>query len=159
MNTTYWPWWLGALALAGVAVGYTVAVGRPLGVSGLVQKALGRPGEPGEPNERRSSLLFLGGLVLGGLIAAATGGGLEVQAQDAVQAAFFGPGAGTLGALFGGGLLVGFGTALAGGCTSGHGLLGCARLQPGSLLATATFFGTAVGLSLLLSAFFGEVSR
>jgi uncharacterized membrane protein YedE/YeeE len=47
-----------------------------------------------------------------------------------------------------GGMLTGFGTQMAGGCTSGHGLTGCARLQRGSLATTATFFGTAVLLSL-----------
>jgi hypothetical protein len=56
--------------------------------------------------------------------------------------------------LFAGGVLVGFGTRLAGGCTSGHGLSGCARLQPGSLVATATFFGAAIAVSLLLGAAF-----
>jgi len=49
-----------------------------------------------------------------------------------------------------GGLLVGFGTRMAGGCTTGHGFSGCSRLQPGSLIATASFFGTAVGVSFLL---------
>ncbi|GII22609.1 YeeE/YedE thiosulfate transporter family protein [Planosporangium mesophilum] len=52
--------------------------------------------------------------------------------------------------LFVGGILVGFGTRLAGGCSSGHGLSGCGRLQPVSLLATAVFFGTAVVVSFLL---------
>jgi YeeE/YedE family (DUF395). len=52
--------------------------------------------------------------------------------------------------LFTGGLLVGFGTRMAGGCSSGHGLTGCSRMQPASILATAVFFGTAVGVSLLL---------
>jgi uncharacterized membrane protein YedE/YeeE len=52
--------------------------------------------------------------------------------------------------LFGGGMLVGFGTRLAGGCSSGHGLSGCGRLRPVSLLATAVFFGTAVLVSFLL---------
>ncbi|MFD7865755.1 YeeE/YedE family protein [Streptomyces sp. NPDC057682] len=52
--------------------------------------------------------------------------------------------------LFVGGVLVGFGTRLAGGCSSGHGLNGCGRLQPVSLVATAVFFGTAVGVSFLL---------
>ena len=43
------------------------------------------------------------------------------------------------------GLLVGFGTRLGGGCTSGHGVCGVARLSPRSLLATAVFmvFGIA----------------
>jgi uncharacterized protein len=52
--------------------------------------------------------------------------------------------------LFAGGLLVGFGTRLAGGCSSGHGLSGCGRLRPVSILATAVFFGTAVLVSFLL---------
>ncbi|MEV6840116.1 YeeE/YedE thiosulfate transporter family protein [Streptomyces sp. NPDC051133] len=52
--------------------------------------------------------------------------------------------------LFAGGVLVGFGTRLAGGCSSGHGLNGCGRLRPVSLVATAVFFGTAVAVSFLL---------
>jgi hypothetical protein len=52
--------------------------------------------------------------------------------------------------LFVGGLLVGFGTRLAGGCSSGHGLSGCGRLRPVSILATAVFFGAAVFVSFLL---------
>jgi hypothetical protein len=52
--------------------------------------------------------------------------------------------------LFAGGVLVGFGTRLAGGCSSGHGLSGCGRLRPVSLLATAVFFGTAAVVSFLL---------
>ncbi|MFB6958655.1 YeeE/YedE thiosulfate transporter family protein [Streptomyces sp. NPDC056309] len=52
--------------------------------------------------------------------------------------------------LFLGGVLVGFGTRLAGGCSSGHGLNGCGRLRPVSIVATAVFFGTAVGVSFLL---------
>lgn len=52
--------------------------------------------------------------------------------------------------LFAGGVLVGFGTRLAGGCSSGHGLSGCGRLRPVSIVATAVFFGTAVAVSLLL---------
>ncbi len=55
-----------------------------------------------------------------------------------------------IGVLFLGGILVGFGTRLAGGCSSGHGLSGCGRLRPVSLLATAVFFGTAVLVSMLL---------
>ena len=42
------------------------------------------------------------------------------------------------------GLLVGFGTRLGGGCTSGHGVCGIARLSPRSIVATAIFMGVAV---------------
>lgn len=43
-----------------------------------------------------------------------------------------------------GGLLVGIGTYLGSGCTSGHGVCGIARLSPRSLIATATFMASAV---------------
>jgi uncharacterized membrane protein YedE/YeeE len=42
------------------------------------------------------------------------------------------------------GLLVGFGTRLGGGCTSGHGICGVARLSPRSLVATVVFMAVAV---------------
>src|SRR6186997_1004438 len=44
----------------------------------------------------------------------------------------------------GAGLLVGFGTRLGGGCTSGHGICGIARLSPRSIAATVVFMATAV---------------
>jgi hypothetical protein len=54
--------------------------------------------------------------------------------------------------LVAGGLLVGFGTRMAGGCTSGHGLTGIARLRPVSMLAVATFFGAGIATSFILEA-------
>jgi uncharacterized protein len=42
------------------------------------------------------------------------------------------------------GLLVGFGTRLGAGCTSGHGVCGLARISPRSLVATAVFMTTAI---------------
>ncbi len=141
-----WPFWVGALALGAVAVATLAATGRPLGVSGLVASALGRPGAP----PRGGAILFLAGIVAGGLVAALTSGQAPVFV-DAAHARFFGAGAGGVAALLVGGALVGFGTAWAGGCTSGHGLVGVSRLQPGSLVATAAFFGTAVAVSFLLA--------
>lgn len=44
------------------------------------------------------------------------------------------------------GLLVGFGTRLGGGCTSGHGICGIARLSPRSIVATAIFMAVAVAV-------------
>lgn len=89
---------------------------------------------------------------LGGLIAAVTSGRFHLRYD-------MGPGFRDLvtanptvmiAVLFVGGVLVGFGTRLAGGCSSGHGLSGCGRLRPVSLVATAVFFGTAVVVSFLL---------
>ena len=49
-----------------------------------------------------------------------------------------------------GGFLVGFGTRYAGGCTSGHGILGLSALQWPSLVATATFFIAGIAFSHLV---------
>ncbi|MEU1710919.1 YeeE/YedE thiosulfate transporter family protein [Streptomyces sp. NPDC005706] len=91
-------------------------------------------------------------IFLGGLIAALTSGRFHLRFD-------MGPGFRDLVTadpitmlvlLFVGGVLVGFGTRLAGGCSSGHGLNGCGRLRPVSIVATAVFFGTAVAVSFLL---------
>jgi uncharacterized protein len=50
------------------------------------------------------------------------------------------------------GVMIGYGAKLAGGCTSGNGLSGDAVLSPASLVATATFFGTAIAVSFLIEA-------
>jgi uncharacterized membrane protein YedE/YeeE len=52
--------------------------------------------------------------------------------------------------IVGGGFLVGFGTAYAGGCTSGHGISGVADLQPASMLALAGFFAGGIAATWLL---------
>ncbi|MBQ0983092.1 YeeE/YedE family protein [Streptomyces sp. F63] len=91
-------------------------------------------------------------ILIGGWIAAYTSGRFELRFD-------MGPGFQSLvtdnpltmtAVLFAGGILVGFGTRLAGGCSSGHGLSGCGRLRPVSIVATAVFFGTAVAVSFLL---------
>ena len=48
-----------------------------------------------------------------------------------------------------GGLLVGFGTAIGAGCTSGHGICGISRLAPRSIASTAIFMGVAVATVFL----------
>lgn len=56
-----------------------------------------------------------------------------------------------IGMMLGGGILVGFGTAWAGGCTSGHAIMGLASLEQASLIAVIGFFaGGLVGSFLLL---------
>jgi uncharacterized membrane protein YedE/YeeE len=48
------------------------------------------------------------------------------------------------------GLLVGYGTRLGSGCTSGHGVCGIGPLSPGSLAAVATFMATAILTAFLV---------
>jgi uncharacterized membrane protein YedE/YeeE len=94
--------------------------------------------------------LLLGGIVAGGLASRLLRGGLADSGPGDAYVRIVCGGWRACAVLVLGGALVGFGTTLAGGCSSGHGLFGCARLQPGSLLATASFLGAAVGVSLLL---------
>ena len=54
-----------------------------------------------------------------------------------------------------GGLLVGFGTRLSNGCTSGHGVCGIARLSPRSIVATAIFMAAAIVIVALTRHVFG----
>ncbi len=72
-----------------------------------------------------------------------------------VHTAMVGDGASRILLLLGGGIAVGFGTRMSGGCTSGHGLSGCARMLPRSLIATATFLGTAIAFTLVTNALLG----
>lgn len=65
---------------------------------------------------------------------------------------FENPGESWLALLFGG-MMVGFGTQMAGGCTSGHGLSGCAQLVPASLFSTMVFFGSGIVLTLFMNAY------
>lgn len=55
----------------------------------------------------------------------------------------------------GGGLALGYGARQAGGCTSGHGLSGCAAGSPDSLAATATFFAVAAAVTVTVHALTG----
>lgn len=95
---------------------------------------------------------LLTSIFVGGLVGAVTSGRFSVRADmgEGFSRIVTGNPVLMVVLLFTGGTLVGFGTRMAGGCSSGHGLSGCSRFQPASILATAVFFGTAVGVSLLL---------
>lgn len=117
----------------------------------------GAPSPPAGPAPRVISqhLLFLVGLVLGGLLSVVLAGDLRPTVglhSEGLTALFSGHPSLMWVALGGGGILVGFGTRMAGGCTSGHGLCGTSRFQPGSLLATVCFFGAGIVTSFVLGA-------
>ena len=116
-------------ALIGGAAGLLLWLdGRIAGISGILGGLL-----DWAPGERAWRAAFLAGLVLGPLLHGAVAGGPLPFAVTP-----------WLPLLIAAGLLVGFGTRLGGGCTSGHGVCGLARLSKRSLVATAAFFGTAL---------------
>lgn len=116
---------LGGALIGASAAGLLLVNGRIAGISGILTEAM--PPRPGA-----WQLAFLGGLVGTGVVARLAG--LEAPA---------GLGAQGLPVLVAAGLLVGLGTRLGSGCTSGHGVCGLANLSPRSLVATLTFMAVA----------------
>jgi uncharacterized membrane protein YedE/YeeE len=124
------PDWVGGLGGGGaLGLAATLALaldGRIAGISGILGGVFTMPAD------RPWRLAFLLGLPAGaGLYAVLTGG---LPQQVAASPA----------ALVVAGLLVGAGTRLGSGCTSGHGICGLARRSPRSLAATATFMVVAM---------------
>jgi uncharacterized membrane protein YedE/YeeE len=119
--------------VGGVLIGLSVALtlllnGRLAGISGIVSGLLAP--KAGDAGWR---VAFVAGLMLGALaFVLLSGGPVTVDVLASPPAIIFG------------GLLVGFGTRLSSGCTSGHGLCGLALLSWRSVVATAVFFGVAM---------------
>jgi uncharacterized membrane protein YedE/YeeE len=94
---------------------------------------------------RRWRLPFIAGLVLGGFLSAVLSGGWaptwDLGMFDRVIA--LGP-TGKLAWMFVGGLFIGFGTRLANGCTSGHGIFGMSNLELPSLVTTISFMAGGI---------------
>lgn len=97
--------------------------GRIAGISGIMNGALARV-----PGDSLWRILFVAGLVAGGFL-------YQVVTDTPLITRTDQPLALTVAA----GLLVGFGTRLGSGCTSGHGICGISRLSMRSIVATATF--------------------
>ncbi len=119
--------------IGGLLIGLAAALllllnGHISGISGIVGGLLAS-----KNSDASWRAVFVAGLVLGAfgyILATASEIPLNMQASLPV--------------LVVAGLLVGFGTRLGSGCTSGHGLCGIARLSKRSIVATSVFFGVAI---------------
>ena len=119
-----------AALVGGLLIGAAVLVlfhtlGRIAGVSGMISGAFRKTTQ--RP-ERAWRFAFLGGLLLGPLVAG------QLAGQPLIQ-----PSPASLPLLVIAGLAVGLGTGMANGCTSGHGVCGVSRLSPRSIVATGVF--------------------
>ena len=129
LGTMLDTWFLGLAGgamIGGAAALLFLTHGRIAGISGVVGSVLFST----DRSERGWRLAFLGGLLAAGFVAAfvAPGAvGASVRSTPVVIAA---------------GLIVGFGTRLGGGCTSGHGVCGLSRLSTRSVVAVGTFMVT-----------------
>jgi hypothetical protein len=129
---------LGGLMIGLAAAIMLLGLGRIAGVSGLAARATGLASS-GAP--RPIAIAFVIGLPLGALFAATLLGGIETTfPTSATQLAIAG-------------VLVGFGTRLGSGCTSGHGVCGLSRLSLRSLVATAVFMASGFATVGLMRAF------
>jgi uncharacterized membrane protein YedE/YeeE len=140
MATTFTPW--SALA-GGLLIGLAAVVllalnGRIAGVSGIANGAFAK-----RATDRGWRLAFLVGLPLGAALAwlaMELAGGRATAARGNLPLVL----------VVLGGLLVGFGTRLGSGCTSGHGVCGLARLSPRSLAAVVVFIATGIATVALV---------
>lgn len=131
---TDWIWGLVGGGLIGCAAAMFLLInGRIMGASGLLGGLVDGTGR-GSLGERGA---FIGGLVLVPAVLALAAGGSETHLTP------------NLAVVIVAGLLVGIGTRLANGCTSGHGVCGISRLSLRGIVATV-FYLLAGGISVLL---------
>lgn len=119
-------------ALIGLSAAFLLyAKGRVAGISGIAGGVI----YPESRDDIGWRLVFVLGLILGGFFYQWLGIGAGVDHIEAVVSKPM---------LVIGGLLVGIGTQIGTGCTSGHGICGLARRSPRSLVATLCFMGSAI---------------
>lgn len=148
------PWWLAGPAIGLITLLLLFFANRRLGVSGGLENVCDLVGRPLFPRaaEERWRLWLLAGLTLGGALSGLTAAGgwhasFALGLFDATVG--WGP-VGKIGLMFAGGLLVGFGTRLANGCTSGHGIFGLSNLEPASLVATLGYMAAGAATTNLV---------
>ena len=130
--STYWAPLLGGMLIGASAMALLLVNGRIAGISGIVGRLLGG-----------GQMLLNGAFVLGLLCGPALYG-LMVGKLPAVTLSTSWP----LTLLAG--LLVGIGTRMGSGCTSGHGILGLARFSKRSVAATAAFLTAGIATATLM---------
>ncbi len=131
-------------AIGGALIGFAAVLlmtthGRIAGISGILSAGLF-----GEKHERGWRLAFIAGLIAAPLT-------YQVFAGAPPEFSMETP----LPLVIAGGLIVGFGTRLGSGCTSGHGVCGISRLSPRSIVATLIFMFVGMATVSILRPLFG----
>ena len=126
--------------LGGILIGFAVVVfflfnGRLIGISGIAANALTNK------DNKFDNILFLLGLVIGPILYSLF---VNNEIKITISNSFI--------LLIIAGLLVGIGTRISGGCTSGHGISGCGRFSLRSIVATVTFMIVGI-LTVLVKSF------
>lgn len=145
-------WWIGGPVLGLCVVAMRWLMNERLGVMGAWSDVVDTVAA------RRLSFgpfgWMLFGLIAGATAFALIAGGPDFHGYGWLTDTFHGT-SGTIAIvaiLFASGILIGLGTKIAGGCTSGNGLSGNAMASPASLIATMTFFATGIAVTLITEA-------
>ncbi|WP_440614139.1 YeeE/YedE family protein [Candidatus Pelagibacter sp. HIMB1748] len=122
VNFTPIPAFTGGLIIGLAVVVFFLLNGRLVGISGIASNALT------EKENKFDNLLFLLGLIIAPFIYSLfSNGGINISISNSYVL------------MIAAGLLVGIGTRISGGCTSGHGISGIGRFSLRSIIATVTF--------------------
>jgi len=150
-------WYVAGIGIAGITLALLLLASRRLSVSSgfedicslVIESSYFR--RAAIMSGRSWRLPLLAGLVLGGFLSAVLSGGWQPTWALGLfdRAIGLGP-AGKLAWMFVGGLLIGFGTRLAGGCTAGHGIFGTANFEKPSIISTVTFVLTGIVTSQIV---------
>ncbi len=127
---------VGGFMIGGAAALMLLGLGRIAGVSGMSARAAGLA-ETGPPPGL--ALGFIMGLPLGAWLVARAMGGVALRFPPSAAA------------LVVAGLLVGFGTRLGSGCTSGHGVCGMSRFSSRSIVATLVFMASGIATVAIMN--------
>lgn len=133
---------VGGLLIGLAAALLLLATGRVAGISGILGQALW----PAAGEGRGWRLAFLAGLPLGAAIVSLATGPLVVQLEASAPV------------LVVAGVLVGFGTRLGNGCTSGHGVCGMSRGSSRSIAATLVFMSVAAATVFVVHHLLGRAT-
>jgi uncharacterized membrane protein YedE/YeeE len=144
-------WYIGGPILGLCVVAIRGLLGERLGITGGFADVVARVSDRTFAFSWRGWFVF--GLVGGAIVFALVAGGPDFHGYGWLTDTFTGSWKWLVGiVLLASGVLIGFGARAAGGCTAGNGLSGSAMASPASLVATATFFSTAIAVSFLIKA-------
>lgn len=143
------PWFVAGPALGLLVVGLFLVANQPLGASGAYVQTIKAARRHADAVRWR--VWYFGGIFLGGLVAVLLGSGFTVHSGYRAMTSIWATPV-VAAVVFVGGIVMGYGARMAGGCTSGHGICGTAQRSPASWVATATFMTSGIVVTAILRA-------
>lgn len=153
--TSEWPWYVSGPLIGLMVPLFLYLTGKPFGISSNFRHLCAACLPKAERIDflrydwrgESGNLIFAFGLMVGGALAVEL---FSPEGFDLIHGSFETLESAIL--MLGGGFLVGFGSRYAGGCTSGHAIMGLSSLQVSSLAAVASFFVGGLAATFIMSA-------